>query len=168
MTTPELLEFDHKCPHFGHRSSPFSVSLCKHQSLSEPPIPLQMPFAAHRLFPRVVPLRIQQEPHAPARRPRARPRIMPGDPPLEIVGPADVRPISVDAATTDHVHEASHLFFLSKWKRSRGWVDHALHKPRRMKAEWYICYVRHRAAAPENNVARRARLCASHWVKGSP
>jgi hypothetical protein len=29
-------------------------------------------------------------------------------------------------------------------------------------------YARHRAAAPESKVARRAQLCASYWVQGSP
>ena len=29
-------------------------------------------------------------------------------------------------------------------------------------------YARHRATAPESKVARRAQLCASHWVQGSP
>jgi hypothetical protein len=29
-------------------------------------------------------------------------------------------------------------------------------------------YSRHRAPAPESKVARRAQLCASHWVQGSP
>jgi hypothetical protein len=27
---------------------------------------------------------------------------------------------------------------------------------------------RHRVTAPESKVARRAQLCASHWVQGSP
>src|SRR5580704_4987393 len=30
------------------------------------------------------------------------------------------------------------------------------------------CYAGHRATAPESKVARRAQLCASHWVQGAP
>jgi hypothetical protein len=37
-----------------------------------------------------------------------------------------------------------------------------------MKAEQHIRYARRRATAPESKVARRAQLCASHWVQGSP
>src|SRR5258708_38122923 len=91
-----------------------------------------MPLPTHRRFTRIVTLRIQQEPHAPTRRPRARARIVPSDAPLEIVRPSDVRPIPFDTAATDHINEALHL------------------------------------TAPESKVARRAQLCASHWVQGSP
>ena len=37
-----------------------------------------------------------------------------------------------------------------------------------MKAEQYICHARHLPIDPESKVARRAQLCASHWVQGSP
>ena len=91
------------------------------QAFPEPSIPFQMPLAAHRLSARVVALRIQQEPNPPSRRPRARSRIVARDAPLEIVGPSDVRPISVDAAATEHVNETLHLIVpLSKRERGQG------------------------------------------------
>src|ERR1700731_1448855 len=105
-TIPKLLESPAQSHALDAVFCPFS--LLDHQSLSEPSIPLQMPFAAHRLFARVVPLHIQQKPNPPSSRSRSRSRVMPRDASLEIVGPSDVRSISVGAAATEHVNEAFH------------------------------------------------------------
>jgi hypothetical protein len=46
--------------------------------------------------------------------------------------------------------------------------QHALGAPLWMKAEQHTCTHAIDSAAPESKVARRAQLCASHWVQGSP
>jgi hypothetical protein len=77
------------------------------QSSPEVSVPLQVPLPAHRLFARFVALGVQQEPHAAARRSRARSCIVAREASIEIVSPADVGPIAVGADAAENVDEAS-------------------------------------------------------------
>lgn len=63
--------------------SPLAMSVALRQPFSECAVAFQMPLPAHRLFARVVPLRVQQEPYSPSRRSRSRSRITPRDTSLD-------------------------------------------------------------------------------------
>ena len=74
-------------------------------------VALQVPFAAHGFVPRRKPFRMQQHPLAPARRARALADIVPLEPPLNVVGPADIGQISVLGPRAEDVDEAIHALF---------------------------------------------------------
>lgn len=63
-------------------------------------IALQMPFPAHRIFARGVPLGIKQEPQPSARRACTGSGIVLGEAPLQIRSPADVGAIPPFGGTT--------------------------------------------------------------------
>jgi hypothetical protein len=84
------------------------INRALHQPLAEWTVAFQMPFAAHRLWSRRVPLGVQQHPQAPARRARSRPGIVTSQALIKVVGPSDVSSMAAFARTSQNVYEALH------------------------------------------------------------
>ena len=82
------------------------------QVFAKPPIPLEMPFPAHRLRPCVVALGIQKNPFAASGRTCAGARIMLTKTPVQVVGPANIGAGSASALGPQNINKTRHCFIV--------------------------------------------------------
>src|SRR5262249_31365023 len=78
---------------------------------AEPPVALQVPFAAHGLLPRCVQLDVEQYPAPPARRAGAGPVVVVPQATINVIRPADIGPVAAFPEASQHVHVAGRTGF---------------------------------------------------------